>query len=215
MGIVREALDTVEQLLEPFDGHRALEVPRVSRGDGIRAVGTGLGARCDDLHVEEGRQRPEDSGIGIQGRRHRPGIRDFPVQQHLDEPGVPLAVRGERRPQETLVLRSELGLDVERVDVLLDDREQRVPGECSAGELRQPCGEGLESGHRFDAEDLDGEPGRITVRESVFGEVPSVVVVHPRGDQGIKQREIGEVVEDVVVTGAGLGQRGEQFGDRP
>ena len=112
-------------------------------------------------------------------------------------------------------LGSELGLDVERVDVLLDDREQRVPAGRGAGEAGHALGQGLQPGHRFDAEDLGREAGGIAVGEGVFGEVPSVTVVHPRGDQGIKQRAIGEVVEDVVVTRAGIGQRGQQAGGRP
>ncbi len=198
--VAGEIRDLPREARESFHGHKAALGQDVAADDRVRAVRAGLRAALHDLDRKERGQR---AVTFLLVHEERAGRLRVPRSAGCD-PGkkeeIALRVRRQGKPHQAQVVGRDLGLDVERIDVLLHDREKRVAARCarSVRHSAQPV-------DRVAGEDLGCDPVRIPVRERIVRPVPDMVGVHPRCEGGIEEGAVGIKIEDMVESFCGGG----------
>ena len=93
----------------------------------VRTVGARMGTPLDDLNRKKGGKGPQDSGILASRPHARLRVPAPVVHDSSEEQEVPFQVSAQGHAQHPHVCGRDLRFDIEGVDVLLHERENRFP----------------------------------------------------------------------------------------
>jgi hypothetical protein len=186
-------------------GHQRGELPRLHDGslfrnvpgkDRVGTIRAGVRTPLHHLDGKECRKGAEHPWLFLQHAAYRLGVLAAGLDNSPQEEEVALRVCGKRHAQQAQVSRRKLRLDVERVDVLPDDREKGFPFRGSRVRGRHAA----QAGGRLPRQDLRRQSQGIAVGERVVRPVPAVDGVHLLRDRKVQEGTICKKVEDILET---------------